>query len=164
VTARPTVFLDRDGTLNEDIGYLHRWADFRFTVGALDGLRLLADYQLIVLTNQSGIARGMYTVDDLNLLHRALDAELGRQGIVIAAYYHCPHHPDFTGPCECRKPGLAMFEQACREHPVDVARSWLIGDQPDDLELARRAGLRAIQITGDVTLLDAAKQIVNAGR
>ena len=145
---RPTVFLDRDGTINRDHGYVHRWQDFEFAEGALEGLQLLASRQLVVVTNQSGIARGYYGHAEVEALHARLAEELALHGVRIDAFYYCPHHPDFGEriACDCRKPGIGMFERACRELAVDVAGSWMIGDKLDDLEFAARAGLRAILI------------------
>jgi histidinol-phosphate phosphatase family protein len=108
------------------------------------------------LTNQPVIARGEASEEDVAAIHRRLEWELGKEGAFLDAIYFCPHHPDkgFVGErpelkfrCECRKPATGMFEQACKDLPVDVERSWMIGDQAMDIEMARRAGLRSIRVT-----------------
>ena len=113
-------------------------------------------YLLVVLTNQPVIARGEASEEDVAAIHRRLEWELGKEGAFLDAIYFCPHHPDkgFVGErpelkfrCECRKPATGMFEQACKDLPADVERSWMIGDQAMDIEMARRAGLRSIRVT-----------------
>lgn len=137
-----TAFLDRDGTINVDKNYLYKVEDFEFLPGVIDGLRLLrqADYQLIIVTNQSGIARGYYSEDDYLRLDRWMKDRLQAEGIEITASYYCPHLPDaaikkYSCDCDCRKPKLAMFHQAIREHNIDVDQSIVIGDKPRDLAL-----------------------------
>jgi len=110
------VFLDRDGTINVDKAYVYKIADFEFLPGAKEALSLLADagYRLVIITNQSGVARGYYTEDDVRVLHDWLLETLAREGIGIAGIYCCPHHPEaqieaFRMDCGCRKPGLGLF-------------------------------------------------------
>ncbi|MEQ1948698.1 MAG: HAD-IIIA family hydrolase [Bryobacteraceae bacterium] len=156
--ARPVVFLDRDGTLNVEKGHLGRHEDLEVFPGVGAALKQLrhAGYALVVLTNQPVIARGEASEEDVAAIHRKLEWELGKDGAFLDAIYYCPHHPDsgFAGErpelkfrCECRKPATGLFEQACRDLPVDVARSWMIGDQAMDIEMARRAGLRSVRVT-----------------
>jgi histidinol-phosphate phosphatase family protein len=153
----PAVFLDRDGTLNRDTGFLARQEELELLPGAADALAALrrAGYRLVVLTNQPVIARGEASEDDVQDIHRRLEWELGKKGAFVDAIYVCPHHPDsgFTGErpelkfaCECRKPATGLFDAACRDLNLDPARSWMIGDQTADIELARRAGIRAILV------------------
>ena len=152
---RPGVFLDRDGTLNIDKGHLRRPQDLELFPGVGEALAALrqAGFSLVVLTNQPVIARGEATERDVAAIHRRLEWELGRLGVYLDGIYVCPHHPDSGFPgeraelkiaCDCRKPATGLVEQACRELAIDASRSWMIGDQTHDVEMARRAGLRSI--------------------
>jgi D,D-heptose 1,7-bisphosphate phosphatase len=154
---RPAVFLDRDGTLNIEKGHLRRHEDLELFPGVGAALRLLrqSGFQLVVLTNQPVIARGEATEEAVAEIHRRLEWELGKHGAYLDAIYHCPHHPDrgFEGErvelkirCECRKPGTGLLERACRELRIDAERSWMIGDQITDIEMARRAGVRSVLV------------------
>ena len=148
MSGRPAVFLDRDGTILVEKEYLADADHAELIPGAADGLRRLQDagFALVVISNQSGIARGLYGEAE----YRAVDARmkdlLGAHGIEIAASYHCPHHPDFTGVCDCRKPAPGMFHQAIRELGLDAGRSWLVGDRLRDLEPADALGARAVLV------------------
>ena len=146
--ARRGVFLDRDGTILVEKNYLADPDQVELIPGAIEGLRQLAeeDRLLVVVTNQSGIARGMYGEAE----YRAVDARmrdlLEREGVTIAASYHCPHHPEFSGPCRCRKPGTELFERAIRELGIDAAGSWLVGDRLRDVEPAAKLGARGVLV------------------
>jgi histidinol-phosphate phosphatase family protein len=155
--SRPTVFLDRDGTLNVEKGHLRTPEELEIFPEAAPALRLLrqSGFSLVVLTNQPVIARNEATEADVAAIHRRLEWELGKEGAYLDAIYVCPHHPDRGFPreraelkmhCDCRKPGIGLFEQACRDLPVDVAKSWMVGDQARDIEMALRAGLRSVLI------------------
>ncbi len=154
---RKAAFLDRDGVINQDRAYVHRWEDFEFVPGAIDGMRRLqqAGYALVIVTNQSGLARGYYSEEQYQELTRALLAELARQGVQVDGVYHCPHHPKGSVPhlandCDCRKPAPGMILQAARELGLSLADSILIGDKPSDIEAARAAGVgRAYRVHSD---------------
>jgi D-glycero-D-manno-heptose 1,7-bisphosphate phosphatase len=157
---RPAVFLDRDGVLNEDLGFVHKTAQLRWIPGAREAVSYLssAGYLVFVVTNQSGIARGFYREDDVELLHRVMQAEFATHGGKIDAFAYCPHHPDarlsrYRRQCDCRKPAPGMILDLLRQWPVDRRRSVLIGDQPRDLAAATAAGIAARQFTGG-NLLD----------
>jgi histidinol-phosphate phosphatase family protein len=142
------VFLDRDGTLIHDKHYLRDPERVRLLPGAVDALRALtaAGYALIVITNQSGIARGLLTEQDYEAVRERLDALLGEQGVALTASYHCPHHPDVDGPCECRKPGTLLFERAVKDHALRAEHSVAIGDRWRDLAPAITLGARGVLV------------------
>lgn len=145
---RPAAFLDRDGVLNHDHGYIHQAADFVWIDGAQAAVRRLNDegYRVFVVTNQAGVARGLYSEAEIGLLHDWVAAELARAGARIDAFYHCPHHPEVGPPqyrrqCACRKPAPGMLLEAMATYPIDRARSFLIGDRETDIGAARAAGV-----------------------
>lgn len=147
------VFLDRDGTLNEEVYYLHRPEDLKLLPDVPEALALLkqAGFRLIVVTNQAGVARGYYTEEDVRSLHRYMNRILEEKGAAVDAFYYCPHHPEHgIGPyrvnCSCRKPGVGMFEQAARDFAVDKAASFMIGDKLLDVEAGKRFGLTSILV------------------
>ncbi|MFC3135281.1 HAD-IIIA family hydrolase [Microbaculum marinum] len=153
----PTVFLDRDGTINEERGFLASHDELELVPGAGRALRRLRDggFRLLMVTNQPVIARGDACEEEVDTIHRRLAWELGKHGAYLDDIYLCPHHPDsgfpgerpeLKGPCDCRKPGTGMFERARRDHPLDVGRSWMVGDRTADIEFARRTGLRSILV------------------
>jgi D-glycero-D-manno-heptose 1,7-bisphosphate phosphatase len=146
--ARPAVFIDRDGTLLEECDYLADPERARFLPGALDALRRLrrAGYALVLVTNQSGIARGLYREADYHAVQARVDALLEAEGAAMEATYYCPHHPDFTGPCECRKPGLGMYRAAERDLGVALERSWYVGDKLTDVLPAASLSGRGILV------------------
>ena len=150
---RPAVFLDRDGTLIEEHGYLDRLeliAPFPYAAPALRRLRE-AGYALVLVTNQAGVARGYFDEAFVKEAHRHLAALLAREDLALDGYYYCPHHPEgviaeYRRICRCRKPGPGMVEQAAADLGLDVARSFVIGDKWLDVELARNAGARGILV------------------
>jgi len=167
------VFLDRDGVINVEKGYLHRIEDFEFLPGVPQALRLLkeAGFLLVVVTNQSGVARGYYSLEAVHELHRHLQSELAVAGVAIDGFYICPHHPehgsaDSAGECDCRKPLPGMIGRAISDFRIDPARSYLVGDKLSDTEAGRAAGCRSLLVrTGygvaavpavpqDVTIVD----------
>jgi D-glycero-D-manno-heptose 1,7-bisphosphate phosphatase len=151
---RAAAFLDRDGTIIEDVDYLRRLEDFRMLPGAPDGILALnrAGIPVVVVTNQSAVARGYITEEFVSIVHRHLASELSRGGAHVDAFYYCPHHPAGTVPgfrceCTCRKPGTGMLSRAASELGIDLAASYLVGDKLLDIETARRAGARGILVT-----------------
>lgn len=147
---RPAVFLDRDGTLNREVNYLADPADLDLIPGCAGALESLREcgYALVVVTNQSGIARGLLTEDDLGLIHSRLEDQLGLR---FDAIEYCPHHPDHGPPayrkvCPCRKPQPGMLQSAARRLDLDLGASWTIGDSERDLLAGRRAGTSAILV------------------
>lgn len=150
--AKPVAFLDRDGVLNVDHGYVHRPERLEWVAGAPEAVRLLneAGLPVIVITNQSGVARGYFDEDAVRHFHAHMQQELRTHGARIDAFYYCPHHPQgtvaqFSVDCDCRKPKPGMLEQAARDFAIDRQRSFLIGDKDDDVAAARAFGARGIK-------------------
>ena len=139
---RRAVFLDRDGTILVEKPWLSDPAEAELIPGAAAALRRLSDagWVLIVITNQSGIARGYYGEPEYRAVQRRLDELLAGEGVRLAASEHCPHHPQFTGPCDCRKPGLALFRRAADTLGIELAGSVFIGDRPGDVIPASSLG------------------------
>ena len=143
------VFLDRDGVINVDHGYVSTWERFEFLPGVPDALRALQDagYLLIVVSNQSGIGRGYYCEADVESLNQAVAQHLGSTvGVTLSEFYHCPHHPteaegEFRRQCDCRKPAPGMIRQAVLDHGIDLKTSLLVGDKDSDIEAGRAAGV-----------------------
>jgi D-glycero-D-manno-heptose 1,7-bisphosphate phosphatase len=151
--SRPAVFLDRDGTLIRDVNYVGKPEQVELLPGAARALRRLneAGWPVIIVTNQSGIARGFYTVADYEAVQREVESQLAAHGARIDAAYMCPHLPDITGPCECRKPGTLLFRQAAEAHDLDLARSWYVGDRMRDVLPAQALGGRGLLVPGPET-------------
>jgi D-glycero-D-manno-heptose 1,7-bisphosphate phosphatase len=143
---RRAVFLDRDGTIAEELGYVNHVDRFQNFPYAAEAIRHLneADIPVIVVTNQSGIARNIFPESLVYEVHKKMVAELAAGGAWIDAIYFCPHKSEET--CECRKPKPGMLEQAAREHALDLAASWVVGDRYADLEMAHTAGSRGILV------------------
>lgn len=146
------VFLDRDGTINIEKEYLYRSADFEFIPGAVEAIRLFnqAGIMVVVVTNQSGVARGFYTEDDVENLHRHISTILKSFGAHVDAWLYCPHHPDGRGsyalPCNCRKPLPGMLQEAARRYDIDLETSTMIGDKRADIEAGKAAGCRTLLV------------------
>jgi D-glycero-D-manno-heptose 1,7-bisphosphate phosphatase len=140
--SRKAVFLDRDGTLIQERDYLADPEGVSLLPGVPEALGLLAGagFVLVVVTNQSGIARGLYTLDDYHAVAHRLDEELRRTGVELDATYFCPHHPEITGPCECRKPKTGMHVRAARELGLDLPGSYFVGDRQKDVAPAATLG------------------------
>jgi D-glycero-D-manno-heptose 1,7-bisphosphate phosphatase len=145
---RPAVFVDRDGTIIREREYLADPAGVELLPGAAEGLAALtsAGFAVVIVTNQSGIARGYYDEAAYRAVQERVETELARRGAPVLASYHCPHHPDYTGPCDCRKPGDALFRLAAREHGLDLGASAFVGDRLRDVEPARSVGAVAVLV------------------
>lgn len=143
------LFLDRDGVINYDPGYVYRIEDFEFMPGIFEALAgfMALGYEIFVVTNQSGIGRGYYSEDDFAKLSKYMIDEFESYGVEIKKIYHCPHTP--SDDCNCRKPKPGMILQALNEHNIDPQASLIIGDKPSDLESARRAGVENGYLIGD---------------
>ena len=149
----PAVFLDRDGTLIEDVGYIGRVEQVAFYPWTVDAIRALnrAGLPVVVVTNQAGVARGYFTEAEVELVHRHVTSFVEAGGAYIDAYYYCPHHPDgsvaeYAIRCECRKPGPALVKRAARELRLDPTQSFVVGDKWIDIGLARAVGARGILV------------------
>ncbi|MBM3908364.1 MAG: HAD family hydrolase [Gemmatimonadetes bacterium] len=145
---RPAAFLDRDGTLVVDKHYLRDPANLELLPDVANAVRAFnyALMPVIIVSNQSGIARGLLTDDDYRAQRARLDDLLEERGAFVDDHYHCPHYPEITGVCECRKPGIGMYEQAIVEHQIDAPASVFIGDRLRDLLPAKRYGGRGILV------------------
>lgn len=142
--AYKALFLDRDGVVNVEKDYLYKIEDFEFIDGILDVCRYFLNlgYKIIIITNQSGIARGYYTINDYEKLTAWMVDEFKKNGIEITKVYHCPHHPEISGECECRKPKSGLFLQAKDEFDIDMQNSIIIGDNQRDIESAINVGIK----------------------
>jgi histidinol-phosphate phosphatase family protein len=172
--ARPAVFLDRDGTLIEDKGFLGDPAGVALLPTVVDALALLAahDFATIVISNQSGIARGLLDDAQVRSVNAEIDRQLAGDGLAIDGWYWCPHYDE---GCECRKPEPALLHRAVREHGLTLERAAMIGDRGSDVELGQRVGIAGIAVPGPApyagpepdlrarTLLEAAEWIVRRG-
>lgn len=160
------VFFDRDGTLNVDVKYLHRVEDFIWIEGAREAIKLCNDlgYRVIVVTNQSGIARGYYDATAVFKIHSWMQAELSKLGAHLDDIFFCPHHVDgvikeYARRCDCRKPATGMLEVAIKKYGIARRDSFFVGDAATDMECARNAGVTGIRYTGG-NLLELIKKFV----
>ncbi len=151
------IFLDRDGIINEEIGdYVKRFEDFKLLPHLAETLK---NYQsqgflIIVITNQGGLAKGLYTVNELNKMHQYFLNEMEKAGVTITEIYFCPHHPDFNGNCLCRKPGSLLVEKAMARFNIDPKASYFIGDRPRDAEAGEKVGVKGILVPSNTLLKD----------
>jgi D-glycero-D-manno-heptose 1,7-bisphosphate phosphatase len=156
------VFLDRDGVINrnDDHYYVYRIKDFHLNEGIPEALKMIQDnaYLIIIISNQSGIARGIYTQAETEKVHDYLRSKLLKDGIEITEIYYCPHHPDHQ-KCFCRKPGSLMIEKAMARFDIDPGRSWVIGDSERDVEAGRKAGLQTIRVKHNQDLREIIDQL-----
>ena len=163
--ANPAIFLDRDGVINVDTGYVYLVDDFKFIDGVIDALLQLKQkgYLLVVVTNQSGIARGLFTEEQFMSLTEWMDWSLADRGVDLDGIYFCPHHPSegsdqYRKSCTCRKPGPDMLLDAVKHLDIDLTRSYMVGDKPSDMKAAINAGV-AHEI-----LVETGKAITEEGR
>lgn len=173
--ARPAIFLDRDGTINEEVNLLNKPEQLKLIEGAAEAIRLInkSDYLAIIVTNQPVIARNLCSIEELEYIHASLETMLGKEGAYVNAIYFCPHHPDKGFPeerpeykidCECRKPKPGMLLKASKDWNIELSKSYMIGDSDRDLDAGRNAGCkRSIQIKTNSSnaLLNVIKEILN---
>jgi len=148
--SKTAVFIDRDGTINVEKEYLYKIDDWEWIPGAIEAIKSLndLDFAVIVISNQSGVVRGLYTGEDIRKLHKFVDLELARSGARIDAFYYCPHHPEFGDrrACDCRKPAPGLILRAATDHDIDLSRSYLIGDKAIDIEAGMAAGVTPVMV------------------
>lgn len=157
---KKAVFLDRDGVINVERGYTHRLEDFVILPDLMEVLQLLQKkgYLLIVVSNQSGIAKGLYKQSDVEILHKFMVDEFTKNGIKLSEIYYCVHHPDVT-KCICRKPDSLFVEKALSRFNIDAKQSYFIGDKERDTEAAEKAGVKGILIEANISLKTILNQI-----
>ena len=162
------IFFDRDGVLNEEVGYLHEIEKFKWIDGAIDAVKFCNEknFLAIVVTNQSGIARGIYTEADTQKLHNFMQTELEKFGAHIDAFYYCPHHPEgkidaYKKICDCRKPKPGLILRACSDFDIDVKKSVLIGDSARDIDAGRRAGIDNLILFDGGNLYNVIKKVLD---
>lgn len=165
---KKALFLDRDGVINVEKEYLYKKEDFEFIEGIFELCRyyLKQGYLIFVVTNQSGIARGYYTEEDFLSLTEWMMGEFLARGIEISKVYYCPHHPEITGACECRKPKPKMLFDAQREYGIDLKNSLIVGDKQRDVDAGFNAGLHAAYLfneDGTITESNATKIVQKLG-
>jgi D-glycero-D-manno-heptose 1,7-bisphosphate phosphatase len=153
IVKSPAIFLDRDGTLIRDVGYLRHIEQIELLPGVVEAIRLLSQrgFKLVVITNQSGIARGLFSELEVGEIHKQLSRMLAERDANLDGIYYCPHHPTagegvYSMLCDCRKPNTALVERASAELALDLSRSYVVGDQLVDMELANRVGVPGIWI------------------
>lgn len=147
------IFLDRDGTINEEVGYLDSIDKLRIIPAAFEAIRLINKSRMkaVVITNQAGVARGLFDEAFVRQTHEQLQASFCQKGSVIDAFYYCPHHPtegspDYRKICDCRKPSPGLIFQAARDMDIDLSASYMIGDRYRDVEAAHRAGVKGVLV------------------
>jgi len=150
---KPAVFIDRDGTINEQMGYINHISRFVLLPGVPEAVRLLNEngFLAIVVTNQSGVARGYHPLELVYEVNALLERSLKEENCAVDGIFFCPHHPlgiveAYARTCDCRKPKTGLIEQALRSFDIDMSRSFVVGDRYDDIELAHRAGIRGILV------------------
>lgn len=148
------VFLDRDGTINKEVSYLHRIEDIEIMKGVAKGIRMLNThgYMVIVISNQSGVARGFFSTEEVEMINEKINELLLAEDAKITEFYYCPHHPNgiqkkYSVKCNCRKPNIGMIAGAVKKYDIDITASYLIGDKATDMKTARNAGC------GDILVL-----------
>ena len=163
MSLRPCLFLDRDGVINHDPGdYTKNLSEFTILPTVMEALTLAKDagFEVVLITNQGGLAKGLYTHDDVADIHAHLTRVCEENGTPILDIFYSPHHPS-TGKSLSRKPGSLMVERACAKHQLDPARSWMVGDKQRDLDAASPVGVRGVLIEPNAPLLDAVNFILD---
>lgn len=154
---KKAIFLDRDGVINRKGGpyYIYLKEDFVLNEGVTEALKYFMHkgFLLIIITNQGGIAKGVYTEKQMHEVHNFMKELLKKDGIEIAGIYYCPHHPDVS-PCECRKPGTLLLEKAIKDFNIDTASSWMIGDSEIDIQAAEKMGIKGILIPENGNMME----------
>lgn len=153
VNVKKCIFLDRDGNINVEVDYLHKPEDFKFIDGVEKAIKIFNNlgYLVIVVTNQSGVARGYYNEEDVLKLHEHINGELKKTGGKVDGYYYCPHHPNgvevkYRKKCLCRKPELGMFLEAKKDFDIDFEHSFIVGDKLSDIESGLRLGMESVLV------------------
>ena len=147
------VFMDRDGTINEEVGYLSRLEQLKLFSATFEAIRMINEsgMKAVVITNQSGVARGFFSKDFIDTVHNRINEMLGEKDAFIDRFYYCPHHPTegngvYKTDCDCRKPEPGMLLKAAEEMDIDLSRSYMVGDMPKDIQAAMRAGVKGILV------------------
>ncbi len=150
---KKAVFIDRDGTINEDRGYINHEDRFELLSGAAEAIRMLNNnnFLVFIVSNQSGLARGFFSDEVLDKVHQRMKKLLSQKNAHYDALYYCPHHPDgiveeFRKDCECRKPKTGLFKKALNEFDFDIKNSFMVGDKPSDIEFGKRCRLKTIMV------------------
>lgn len=158
------VFLDRDGIINVEIGdYIKRFEDFTLIPQLGEALQLLVSkgFLLVVITNQGGLAKNLYSVEELNKMHNFLIQEMKKFEVSFEEIYYCPHHPDYNGKCLCRKPGSQMVEKAIARFNIDPNQSYFIGDKQRDIDAGNAVGVKGILVESNPDLFEVVSRIEN---
>ncbi len=158
------VFLDRDGIINVEIGdYIKRFEDFTLIPQLGESLALLKSkgFLLVVITNQGGLAKNLYSTEELDKMHAFLIQEMKKFGVSFEEIYYCPHHPDYNGKCLCRKPGSQMVEKAIARFNIDPSKSYFIGDKQRDIDAGNAVGVKGILVESNPNLLKVVSGIEN---
>jgi len=142
------IFLDRDGVINNEVDHLSHPDDFEFIPGSIDAFKILKqkNFLLIVITNQAGIARGYFNEEALQRIHTKMIKILEQNSIILDDIFFCPHHPEFTGPCDCRKPKPGMILKAKNKHNINLKKSFMVGDTISDIEAGFKAGCKTVLV------------------
>ncbi len=151
---QPAIFLDRDGTINFDTGYIKNSEDVQLLEGVADGIRKLKDdfgFKMIVISNQAGVSKGLMTIENVEQINAKINELLKEQGTLIDAFYYCPFHPDYDPPEKsiCRKPSPQMIFKAADEHSIDLSKSYMVGDRASDVEAGLNAKLKSVLLTNN---------------
>ena len=161
---RAALFLDRDGVVNVEKNYLHKIEDFEFIEGIFELCKKYEalGYAIVIVTNQSGIARGYYSEEDFERLSAWMIERFRDEGIEITALYHCPHHPEISGACSCRKPEPGMLLDAAKKYDLDLEASLLVGDSERDITAAHRAGVKETYLFSEEAKSSEATKIIRS--